>query len=150
MAGVLTLAWLHYLGIMFLAAALVAEHLLFTPRPELKVARKLVTVDLIYGVSLVVVLVTGIGRLFYGGKGVAFYMQTGAFHAKFTLFVVMALVWLYPAIKFLGWRRTLKSGGTPAMADGDGRRVLMTVRVQLLLLVLLPLLAAMMARGIGV
>jgi len=150
MAGVLTLAWLHYLGIMFLAAALVAEHLLFTPRPELKVARKLVTVDLIYGVSLAVVLVTGIGRLFHGGKGVAFYMQTGAFHAKFTLFVVMALVWLYPAMKFLGWRRTLKSGGTPGMADGDGRRVLMTIRVQLLLLVLLPLLAAMMARGIGV
>lgn len=148
MAGVLTLAWLHYLGIMFLAAALVAEHLLFTPRPDLERARKLVTVDLIYGVTLVVVLLTGIARLFHGGKGALFYMQTGAFHAKFTLFVVMALLWVYPALKFIGWRRTLKSGGTPALADGEARRVLMLIRVQLLILVILPLLAAMMARGI--
>lgn len=148
MAGVLTLAWLHYLGIMFLAAALVAEHLLFSPRPDLKTARKLVTVDLIYGVTLVVVLVTGVARLFHGGKGVLFYMQNAAYHAKFTLFIVMALLWLYPAFKFLGWRRTMKSGGTPALTDGEARRVLMMIRIQLLILVVLPLLAAMMARGV--
>ena len=58
MTGVLTLAWLHYLAIMLLAAALVAEHLLFTPRPERATARKLVVVDLVYGMSLLVALAT--------------------------------------------------------------------------------------------
>lgn len=149
MAGVLTLAWFHYLGIMFLAAALVAEHLLFVPRPERAVARKIVTVDVIYGVSLLVVFVTGIARLFHGGKGALFYMQTWAFHAKFSLFVVMAVLWLYPAFKFFAWRRQLKAGQAPVMADAEAKRVLMAIRVQLLILVLLPLLAAMMARGIG-
>jgi putative membrane protein len=149
MAGVLTLAWFHYLGIMFLAAALVAQHLLFVPRPERAVARKIVTVDVIYGVSLLVVLVTGIARLFHGGKGALFYMQTWAFHAKFSLFVVMAVLWLYPAVKFFAWRRQLKAGQAPVMADAEAKRVLMAIRVQLLILVLLPLLAAMMARGIG-
>jgi putative membrane protein len=148
MAGVLTLAWLHYLGIMFLAAALVAEHLLFAPRPDVRVARKIVTVDLVYGVSLLVVFVTGIGRLFHGGKGALFYMQNGAYHTKFALFVLMALLWLYPAAKFFGWRRALKHGAAPALSDAEGRRVLMAIRVQLLILVLLPLLAAMMARGV--
>jgi putative membrane protein len=148
MAGVLTLAWFHYLGIMFLAAALVAEHLLFTPRPDRAVARKLVTVDLIYGASLLVVFVTGIARLFHGGKGVLFYMQNGAYHAKFSLFVLMAVLWLYPAFKFFGWRRQLKAGQPPVMADAEAKRVLMAIRVQLLILVLLPLLAAMMARGV--
>jgi putative membrane protein len=148
MAGVLTLAWLHYLGIMFLAAALVAEHLLFVPRPERAIARKIVTVDMIYGVSLLVVFLTGIGRLFHGGKGVLFYMQNGAYHTKFTLFVVMAVVWLYPAFKFFGWRRQLRAGQAPVMDAATAKRVLMAIRVQLLILVLLPLLAAMMARGI--
>jgi putative membrane protein len=148
MAGVLTLAWFHYLGIMFLAAALVAEHLLFTPRPDRAVARKLVTVDLIYGASLLVVFVTGIARLFHGGKGVLFYMQNGAYHAKFSLFVLMAVLWLYPAFKFFSWRRQLKAGQAPLMADAEAKRVLMAIRIQLLILVLLPLLAAMMARGV--
>lgn len=149
MTGVLTLAWLHYLAMMFLAAALVAEHLLFTPRPALPVARKLVVVDLVYGVSLLVVLLTGIGRLFHGGKGVLFYMQSGAYHAKFTLFIVMALAWIYPAIKFFRSRRALRAGAAPSLSDGEARRVLVAIRVQLLILVLLPLLAAMMARGVG-
>lgn len=149
MTGVLTLAWLHYLAMMFLAAALIAEHLMFSPRPDRAMARKIVIVDLIYGISLLVALLTGMGRMFHGGKGVLFYMHNAAYHTKFTLFVVMALVWIYPAVKFFGWRRALKAGDTPAMSESDSRRVLMAIRIQLLILVFLPLLAAMMARGIG-
>lgn len=148
MTGVLTLAWLHYLAMMFLAAALVAEHLMFSPRPDLATARKIVIVDVIYGVSLLVVFLTGLARLSHGGKGIAFYMQNGAFHTKFTLFIVMAVIWLYPAIKFMGWRRSIKSGTVPSLADADARRLLMAIRIQLLILVLIPLLGAMMARGV--
>jgi len=148
MTGVLTLAWFHYLAMMILAAALIAEHLLFSPRPDLAIARKIVVVDVIYGISLLIVLLTGLGRLFHGGKGALFYMQNAAYHTKFTLFVIMAAVWIYPAIKFFGWRRTLKGGGVPSMSDPEARRVLMAIRIQLLILVFLPLLAAMMARGV--
>lgn len=148
MTGVLTLAWFHYLAMMFLAAALIAEHLMFAPRPALPVARKIVVVDAIYGVSLAVVFATGIARMFHGGKGALFYMQNGAYHTKFTLFIVMAALWLYPAIKFFGWRRAMQRGETPAMGDSEARRVLMAIRIQLLILVFLPLLAAMMARGV--
>lgn len=149
MTGVLALAWFHYLAMMFLAAALIAEHLMFTPRPERAIARKLVVVDLIYGISLLVVFVTGISRMFHGGKGALFYMGNSAYHAKFWLFIAMALIWIYPAIKFFGWRRTLRAGGAPVMSDTESKRVLMAIRIQLLILVLLPLLAAMMARGVG-
>ena len=148
MTGALILAWLHYLAMMFLAAALIAEHLMFSPRPSLEIARRLAVVDLIYGASLLVVLFTGLGRLFHGGKGVLFYMQNAAYHTKFTLFVIMAVAWIYPAIRFFGWRRTLKGGGTPSMSDAAARRVMMAIRIQLLLLVFIPLLAAMMARGV--
>ncbi|MFU8895023.1 MAG: DUF2214 family protein [Gammaproteobacteria bacterium] len=148
MTGVLALAWFHYLAMMFLAAALIAEHLMFSPRPGAAIARKLVVVDMIYGLSLLVVLVTGFSRMFHDVKPVIFYMQNGAYHTKFALFIVMAVVWLYPAVKFFNWRRTLKAGGTPEMNDATAKRVLMAIRIQLLILVFLPLLAAMMARGI--
>jgi putative membrane protein len=148
MTGVLTLAWLHSLAMMLLAAALVAEHLMFVPRPDLATARKLVIVDVIYGITLLLVLATGIGRLFHGGKGALFYMQTGAFHAKFALFLVMVAVWIYPAVKYFGWRRALSAGGAPSMSETAGKRVLMAIRIQLLILVIIPLLAAMMARGV--
>lgn len=149
MTGVLALAWFHYLAMMFLAAALIAEHVMFTPRPEPAIARKLVVIDLVYGVSLLVVFVTGFGRMFHGGKGALFYMGNSAYHAKFWLFVLMALIWIYPAIRFFSWRRTLRAGGAPAFSDTEGKRILMAIRIQLLILVLLPLLAAMMARGVG-
>lgn len=147
MTGLLTLAWLHYLAMMFLAAALISEHLLFSPRPTPEIARKIVTVDLIYGVSLAVVLVTGFARLFHE-KGALFYMQNMAYHVKFGLFLLMALAWLYPAFKFFGWRRALKRGEAPALDAASAKRVLMAIRLQLLVLVFLPLLAAMMARGV--
>jgi putative membrane protein len=35
------------------------------------------------------------------------------------------------------------------MSDADGRRVLMAIRLQLVLIVVLPLLGVLMARGIG-
>jgi putative membrane protein len=148
MTGVLTLAWLHYLAMMFVAAALIAEHLIFTPQPERATARKLVTVDAIYGVSLLVVLVTGVLRMTHGGKGALFYMHNMAYHAKFWLFIVMVLIWLYQAWKFFGWRRVLSGGGTPSLSERESHRVLLAIRLQLVILVILPLLAAMMARGI--
>jgi putative membrane protein len=148
MTAAVILAWFHYLAMMFLAAALIAEHLMFSPRPDRAIARKLVVVDAIYGVSLLVVLLTGLGRMFHDVKPVIFYMQNGAYHAKFTLFIVMAVVWLYPAFRFFGWRRALKAGGTPAMTDREAGRMLMAIRIQLLILVLLPLLGAMMTRGL--
>jgi putative membrane protein len=148
MTGVLTLAWFHYLAMMFLAAALVAEHLMFSPRPDLTAARKLVVVDLIYGITLLVALVTGMARMFHGGKGALFYMQNGAYHTKFALFILMAAVWIYPAIKFFGWRRALGAGRTPALSEGEAKRVLIAIRIQLVILVVIPLLAAMMARGV--
>jgi putative membrane protein len=148
MTGAVMLAWFHYLAMMFLAAALIAEHLMFSPRPDRAVARKLVVVDTIYGISLLVVLLTGLGRMFHDVKPVIFYMQNGAYHAKFTLFIVMAVVWLYPAFRFFSWRRTLNAGGAPAMTDSQAKRVLMAIRIQLLILVFLPLLGAMMTRGL--
>lgn len=61
---------------------------------------------------------------FHDVEPVIFYLQNGAYHTKFALFIVMAVVWLYPAVKFFNWRRTLQAGGTR-------NRVLSSPRVRL-------------------
>ncbi|WP_134605236.1 DUF2214 family protein, partial [Pseudomonas aeruginosa] len=65
------------------------------------------------------------------------------------LFVLAALVSLLPTVTFLGWRGALKAGEVPAVTPARGRRVVLAVRLQLLLLLVIPLLATLMARGFG-
>ncbi len=91
MAEIVT-AWLHFLAMMSLAAALVAEHLLFRPPLSVEAARRLIRIDLLYGLSALVVLVTGILRVLYFGKGAGFYLGNPVFHAKFGVFLAVALV----------------------------------------------------------
>jgi len=57
------------------------------------------------------------------------------------LFVVVALLSIYPTMKFLGWRKGIDPAAVPAI-----RRVL---HLELAGIVLILLCAALMARGIG-
>jgi putative membrane protein len=65
-----------------------------------------------------------------------------------TLYVVIALVSVRPSLLFLRWRRRLAAtGATPPAAEvAQARRL---IHVELALLALMPLMAVLMARGIG-
>ncbi|MFU8822256.1 MAG: DUF2214 family protein [Gammaproteobacteria bacterium] len=69
MTGVLTMAWFHYLAMMFVMAALIAERLIFSPRPEPAIARKIVIVDLAYGISLLLVFLPLLAAMMARGVG---------------------------------------------------------------------------------
>nr|MBF0681193.1 DUF2214 family protein [Pseudomonas sp.] len=143
-------AYLHFLAIMLLFALLVLEHQLFRLPLTLERARSLFRIDLLFGVMAGVVLVTGAARALRYGKGLDYYMHNSLFHAKIGLFVLVALLSIYPTITFIGWRRALKSGELPTVGPQTGRWVTLVIRVELLLLLSVPLLAALMARGFGV
>jgi putative membrane protein len=136
----------HYLAFLVLFASLVAEHLLIARTIDGRQARKLARIDMIYGISAALVILTGVLQVFgYGfGKGLDFYLKNGLFHAKVTVFVLIGALSLPPTLFFLRHRRA-----------GDQDRisvptsVIMLQRVQLLLVLLLPLLGLMLARGIG-
>jgi len=145
----ITTAWLHFLAMMTLLAALAAEHLLFRPPLDQQAARRLIRLDLVYGLSALVVLVTGILRVLYFGMGPAFYFSNPVFHAKFGLFLALVLVSVYPTMQFLGWRRALRQGQPPEVSVNRARSLVFAIRVELFLVLLLPLLAVLMARGYG-
>ncbi|UTW09396.1 DUF2214 family protein [Pseudomonas benzenivorans] len=142
-------AYLHYLSIFVLFALLTLEHQLFKLPLDLPRARSLVRLDAAYGMSAVLVLLTGGARVFWFAKGLDYYLHNGLFHAKLTLFILVGLLSIVPTLVFLGWRKPLKAGQLPEVSPSQARRVTLVVRLELLLLLLIPLLASLMARGFG-
>lgn len=142
-------AYLHYLSIFLLFALLTLEHQLFKRPLDLARARSLVRIDMAYGATAGLVLFTGAARVLWYGKGVDYYLGNSVFHAKVGLFLLIGLISIVPTFVFLNWRNTLKAGEVPQVSDKQARWVTLVIRVELLGLLVLPLLAALMARGYG-
>jgi len=143
------LAWIHYLAIFLLIVIMTAEAVLLRPGLAPDTVRRLALYDRLYLASALAVLITGLLRLTLGVKGVAFYMSNPWFHAKITLFVIIGLCSIPPTLAFLRWRKQARQqpGYTPP--DADIKRARRWVMLETHLFVLLPLFAALMARGIG-
>ena len=139
-------AWLHYVAIMVLIASLLGEHLLLKPELTAVQARTIQRLDIVYGASAGVVLATGILRMFLE-KGVAYYNQHIAFHILFGIFVIAALLSVYPTVVFLRWRADTKAGRGQQLAAAQFRKIQMMVRVEMALLLLAPFFATWMAHG---
>ncbi|WP_371231069.1 DUF2214 family protein [Pseudomonas sp. QE6] len=142
-------AYLHYLSIFILFALLVLEHRLFRLPLDLERARSLIVIDIAYGACAGVVLLTGAARVLWFAKGADFYLHNSLFHAKVGLFVLVALLSILPTMTFLNWRNDLKAGRIPQVSARQCKLVTMTIRLELLALLILPLLATLMARGYG-
>jgi len=137
-------AFLHHLAAFVLVGALVAEMVLLRAEPTAQGARRLQVIDALYGASAGILLVVGLLRVFYFEKGAAYYFQSAPFIAKFSLFIAVGLLSIYPTLTF---RRWTKSGLT--VTEASMRKVRRVVHLQLAGVVLILLFAAMMARGVG-
>lgn len=136
--------YVHFLSILGLFAALVAEHLMIAKTMTRAEIRRVSTVDAIFGFSALLALVTGLVLWFVVGKPAEVYTQNGVFHAKVMLFVIVGLASIYPTLFFVRNRK--------GSADEEvtlPKPLIMVVRLELLLVALMPLLASMMSRGIG-
>jgi putative membrane protein len=139
-------AWIHYIGIMLLLASLLGEHLVLKQELAVSEARTVQRLDSIYGGSAVLVLVTGIMRM-YLEKGTTYYLHNGAFHALVGLFVVVTLISIFPTVVFLRWRADTRAGRGQQLAPRQFKRLQMIVRSEMALLLLAPLFATWMAHG---
>lgn len=142
-------ASLHYIAILMLFACLFGELLLLRTGVSERNVRTLLWLDAAYGISALAVLVSGLVRAGWVEKGWDFYLANPWFHAKLTLFIVVGLLSIYPTKVFLGWRKTVKAGHMPDIDDTLARNLRGVVVAQVHLLLLIPILAAMMARGVG-
>jgi putative membrane protein len=149
MTATIALAFLHHAAAFVVVAMLAVELVVLKNELTLGSARSLLRIDAAYGIAATVLLVVGLLRVFYTGKGAAYYFASGPFLAKLTLFVIVGVLSIYPTITFLRWRTALRAGQPPTLATDVRRKLRLLVHAELTLLFVIMLLAAMMARGIG-
>lgn len=105
--------------------------------------------DNFWGVAALLWLGTGLTRVFGSfEKGSGYYLHSGAFLVKLALFGLILLLELWPMVTFIQWR-IRKAKGLPL----DTSRAAQLARVndlELALVLAMPFLASMMARGLGV
>ncbi len=141
-------AYLHYLGLMLAFGALVVESQTLKKDLSLEEAWRVVTADTIYGLSATIILITGILRVIYFGKGSDYYLSNPVFYTKIGIFILVSLLSLYPTFSFLSWIKNLRDSKPPNLELLQVQRLSWLIKGELVGLALIPLFAAILARGI--
>ena len=142
-------AFLHHIAAFTLFAALVVELILIREVLTVGTARRLQVADMVFGISAGVLIVVGLLRVFYFEKGAYYYFHTWTFIAKLALFVIIGLVSIVPTREFLSWRKAVKQGQAPSVSPDKVRSLRSIMHWELVGVVLIILMAALMAKGVG-
>jgi putative membrane protein len=143
------LAYAHLLAILTLVVFIASEAALCRPEwLNAQVVERLVTIDRIYGIAAVAVLLTGGARIGLGAKGAAWYGHNWLLWVKVAAFAVVGLLSIRPTLRFIRWRKALRAGGALPAAD-EVRQVRRWVMQQAHIIPLIPLAAVFLARGFG-
>jgi putative membrane protein len=141
----IALRYIHFISIFAIVSSVAAEHLLLKKSMTRGELTRISRVDAVYGIAAITLLCAGL-TLWLGGVGkpTAFYSKNWIFHTKLTLFVIVGLLSIYPSV-FFGKNRK----GNPAETVNVPSTVFWMVRFELMLLMIIPLLAGLMAKSIG-
>jgi putative membrane protein len=143
------LAYVHFAAILAVTVFLTSEAALCrTEWMNAAVVRRLGRVDLLYLLAAMALLATGLARTWWGIKGPAWYWAQPLLHLKVALFVLIGLMSIQPTRLFSRWRKRLDATGElpPEAEVTQARRWVM---IEAHVLVLVPLAATLLARGVG-
>ena len=142
-------AYVHYLSFMLCFGALVLERRLIRPDPDRKDATLMVITDVVYGIAALALLLTGIARVLHFGQGSAFYTSNPLFWWKVGTYLAVGALSLYPTITYILWAIPLRKGELPKVSEALANRLRWILNIELAGFAVVPLLAALMARGVG-
>ena len=142
-------AWLHLLAVGLAAGLLLSEYWLCRRMPDRQQVRLLGAVDLGYFLALTGSLATGLARVLFFGQDTAYYLANQLFWLKIALFLAIGLLALFPTLQFIRWNREARTAPTFAPLSRELERVRGSQALQLGLMLLLPLISILVARGYG-
>ncbi|WP_375451119.1 DUF2214 family protein [uncultured Devosia sp.] len=143
----LTFAILHHLAVFTLVGIIAAEFVLLRPGLSGQRLTQLAAIDRLYGIAAGLVIIIGIARVFWGGKGWEFYVGSNMFWGKMLAFLVVGLLSVPPTIAFSRWTSSLAADPAFAPPPAELARSRRFLHAEVLILVLIPIFAAAMARG---
>lgn len=139
------LRYIHFISIFAIVGSLVSEHLLLKKTLNRKEISRIAAIDAVYGIAAVTLLAAGLTLWFGGvGKPTYFYSKNWIFHLKITLFALIGIVSIWPTMFFIRNRK----GNLDEVIEVPASVFLM-LRIELLLLFIIPLLAGLMSHGVG-
>ena len=138
----ITIKSAHLFFVMLLAGTLLSEWVLLSKPLQGKELRKLLTIDALYGISALLVLITGFYMALSLGKGRDFYFDNPAIFIKIMVFVLIGALSIYPTITFIRHRQCDDLDNIDLSP-----KVRFMVLCELLLLFTLPFFAVLLASG---
>lgn len=135
----------HFIAVFAIVGAIFAEQFLISKTMTRSEIKRISKVDAIYGLGALVVLLAGFALWFWVGKPASFYSRNWIFHTKLTLFIVLGLMSIYPTVFFF---KNRKGDDLETMIEVPSM-VIILLRLELVLIIIMPLLASYMSLGIG-
>lgn len=141
----LVLRYLHFISIFAIVGSLTSEHMLLKKELKRSEITTLAKIDAVYGIAAAILLTAGLTLWLSGvGKPAVFYTKNWVFHTKLTCFLAVGILSIYPTVFFIKNRK-----GNPDEIVAIPKKIFMMLRTELLLLLIIPLLAGLMSRGVG-
>ncbi|WP_020536350.1 DUF2214 family protein [Lewinella cohaerens] len=137
--------YLHFIGIFTWVSALVLQWVLLKPLLSRQQIQQLAKIDMVYGLSAMLVVGMGLTLWFGLGKPTAYYSENPIFHAKVGLAVIVGLLSIYPTVFFARHRK----GDDPTSEVVLPARIRQVVTLELVIMLVIPFLATLMAAGVG-
>lgn len=133
-------AALHYVAILLTFGVLFGEFLLYRPALGARSLELLRRIDLFYLLGAIAIVLTGLLRLFTSIKGVPFYTHNPVFWLKMAMFLCVGLLSIVPTMHYLR---------SQAFDEVQHSRIRTFIALELVVFALIPFVASLMARGIG-
>ena len=137
--------YLHIVFLFLMVGSVVAQQFMIGKEMSKRDLARISRADLWYGITAIIVVGIGLTLWFGIGKPADYYTYNHLFLLKTALFIMVGLLSVYPTLYFRNTRRTLKENEKAQVP----RMVIFVVRLELLLLLVIPLLAVLMASGVG-
>src|SRR5882724_5592688 len=134
MAFEITLRYIHFISIFFIVGTLVSEHLLLKKSITRREIGRLAKIDAVFGIAAATLLTAGLTLWLSGaGKPSFFYTKNWVFLLKISLFAVIGILSIRPTVFFLRNRK----GNADEVVEVPAR-IFMALRIELLLLLIIP------------
>lgn len=143
------LAIAHHLLAFGLAGVLAAEIAMLRPGMTAAGLKRLGIVDAHYGAMAGLIIIVGVFRVTHGVKGPDFYVPNPVFWAKMVAFAVVAALSIIPTVTIVRWRMRCKLEPAFCPFEEEVERVRAWLIAEACVFALIPVLAALMARGVG-
>ena len=145
MTAEILLRYIHFISILLIVGVLFSEYILLKKVMTRSEISRLAKIDAIYGIAALTLIIAGL-TLWLGSysKPAIYYTTNWIFHLKLALFLTVGLLSIRPTMYFIKQRK-----GDPNESVSTPGSIFLMLKLELALLVIIPLLAGLMSNGVG-